>query len=91
MSDLVHVRHLVSGVVSDEPRNIVEHSVLGRFFEEVGPNAKPYLPEMHRVTLPAEPTADEVAVAIQAGFITEDEAKEIVITEEKSTKTEDKK
>lgn len=74
MTDLIRARHTVSGVIAEVPANIFNHFVLGKYLEEVGPDAKPYLPEMHRVTLPANPTEDEIAVALQAGVIDEDEA-----------------
>ena len=67
MSDLpatLRTRHAVSGAIDEAtPRNIFEHEVLGKYLEEVGPDAKPYLPEMHRVTLPEDATKDEKAAA----------------------------
>lgn len=77
MTDLIRVRHTISGQIAEVPANIVDHFVLGQYLEKVGPDAKPYLPEMHRVSLPAEPTEDEIAVALSVGNITEDEAKEL--------------
>lgn len=79
MSDLIRARHTVSGKIAEVTPDIFNHEILGAYLEEVGPDAKPYLPEMHRVSLPANPTADQVAVAIQAGVITEEEAKDIKI------------
>jgi len=86
MTDLIRARHTVSGRIEEVPQNIFEHEVLGKYLEEVGPEAKPYLPEMHRVTLPADATPEQVSVAVAAGVITEAEAKSI-----KNAKTEDKK
>lgn len=77
MTDLIRARHTISGVIAEVPANIFNHFVLGKYLEEVGPDAKPYLPEMHRVSLPANPTEDEIAVALAGGFIDEDEAKNL--------------
>jgi hypothetical protein len=63
------VRHKISGVIDENcPAHIVEHVELGKYFEVVGPDAKPYLPEMHRTSLPADPTPDQLEVARVAGF-----------------------
>lgn len=75
MTDLIHARHTVSGQIVDVPENIFNHEVLGAFYEEVGQDAKPFLPEMHRASLPKNPTAEQIAVAEKAGFVSEDEAK----------------
>lgn len=77
MTDLIRARHTVSGKIAEVPRDIFEHSVLGAYLEEVGPDAKPYLPEMHRVSLPQNPTDDQIAVALSVGVIDEDEAKRL--------------
>lgn len=77
MTDLIRVRHTISGQIAEVPANIVNHFELGKYLEEVGPDAKPYLPEMHRVSLPADPTEDQIAVALVAGAIDEDEANEL--------------
>lgn len=78
MTDLIRARHTVSGVIAEVPESIFNHDVLGAYLEEVGPDAKPYLPEMHRVSLPNDPTDDEIAVAVAAGVLTDDEAGAIV-------------
>lgn len=68
-TDFVRTRHKVSGAIDEAtPRHIAEHEVLGKDLEIVGPNVKPYLPEMHRVSLPADATEDEKAAAVAAGF-----------------------
>lgn len=76
LSDIVRTRHKVSGVIDENtPLNIVEHPILGKHLEIVGPDAKPYLPEMHRVSLPADATDEQKAVAdaaIAAGLVDED-------------------
>ena len=77
MTDLIRVRHTISGVIAEVPQNIAEHEVLGAYLEKVGPEAKPYLPEMHRASLPANPTDEQIAIAQAAGFVSEDEAKEL--------------
>jgi hypothetical protein len=77
MTDLIRVRHKISGAIAEVPENIVNHFVFGQYLEEVGPEAKPYLPEMHRVSHPKDPTEDEIAVALQYNAITEEEAKSI--------------
>ena len=69
LSEFVRTRHRVSGAIDEAtPRHIAEHEVLGEHLEIVGPDAKPYLPEMHRVTLPADATKDQIAAAEAAGF-----------------------
>lgn len=69
LSSFVRTRHRVSGVIDEAtPRHIAEHEVLGKDLEIVGPNAKPYLPEMYRTTLPADATEDQKAAAEAAGF-----------------------
>jgi hypothetical protein len=72
MTQTYRTRHKISGVIDENtPANIVEHDVFGKYLEVVGPDAKPYLPEMHRVTLPENPTPDQVKVAEAAGLIPE--------------------
>lgn len=69
LTDFVRTRHRVSGKIDEAtPRHIAEHEVLGEHLEIVGPDAKPYLPEMHRVTLPADATPDQKRAAENAGF-----------------------
>lgn len=69
MTDELRTRHRISGAIDENtPRHIFDHPVLGKHLEEVGPEAKPYLPEMHRVSLPEDYTADEVAAAKNAGL-----------------------
>lgn len=69
LSDFVRTRHKVSGAIDEAtPRHIAEHEVLGKDLEIVGPNVKPYLPEMHRTTLPADATPDQKAAVVAAGF-----------------------
>lgn len=49
MAETVRTRHKISGAIDENtPRHIAEHSILGRHLEIVGPDAKPYLPEMHK-------------------------------------------
>lgn len=49
MADTVRTRHDISGQIDENtPRHIAEHKVLGRHLQIVGPDAKPYLPEMHK-------------------------------------------
>lgn len=72
-TDFVRTRHRVSGAIDEAtPRHIAEHEILGKDLEVVGPNVKPFLPEMHRVSLPADATADQKAAAVAAGFDLED-------------------
>lgn len=69
LTDFVRTRHRVSGAIDEAtPRHIAEHEILGKNLEIVGPDAKPYLPEMHRVSLPADATPDQKAAAEAAGF-----------------------
>lgn len=73
MTDLseqfVRTRHRVSGQIDEAtPRHLTEHEVLGKQYEVVGPDAKPFLPEMHRASLPADATKDQIAAAEAAGF-----------------------
>lgn len=79
MTDLVRARHKVSGQIAEVPESFLRHDTLGQYLEEVGPEAKPYLPEMHRVSLPAKPTEEQVEIALAAGVIEADEAKEIKV------------
>lgn len=70
LTEFVRTRHKVSGVIDEAtPRHIAEHEVLGANLEIVGPNAKPYLPEMHRVSLPEDPTPDQIKVAEASGLV----------------------
>lgn len=69
MTDELRTRHRISGAIDENtPRHIVDHPVLGKHLEVVGPDVKPFLPEMHRVSLPEDYTADEVAAARNAGL-----------------------
>ena len=73
LTEFVRTRHRVSGAIDEAtPIHIAEHEILGADLEIVGPNAKPYLPEMHRVTLPEDATADQIAAAEAAGFKVEE-------------------
>ena len=47
--ETVHTRHTISGVIKDVPVSIYEHEILGKYLEIVPEDAKPFLPEMHRV------------------------------------------
>lgn len=77
LTEFVRTRHKVSGKIDEAtPRHIAEHEVLGAHLEIVGPNAKPYLPEMRRVTLPEDATAEQIAVAKRAGLLEDAEVKE---------------
>lgn len=61
MADTVRTRHKVSGVIEEHtPLHIVTHSVLGEHLEVVGPEAKPFVPEMHKA--PKEPKTEIVAL-----------------------------
>lgn len=61
MADTVRTRHKISGQIDENtPRHIAEHPILGRHLEVVGPDAKPYLPEMHKPK--TEDSADKVEV-----------------------------
>lgn len=74
---MARTRHRISGAIDENtPEHILGHPVLGKHLEEVGPNAKPYLPEMHRVSLPEDPTPDQIAVAKSVGIV--DEAKVVL-------------
>lgn len=49
MADTVRTRHAISGQIDENtPRHVAEHPVLGRHLQVVGPDAKPFLPEMHK-------------------------------------------
>lgn len=55
MADTVRTRHEISGQIDENtPRHILEHPVLGRHLQVVGPDVKPYLPEMHKTPKNAE-------------------------------------
>jgi hypothetical protein len=72
-TDTVRTRHRISGVIDENtPIHIAEHPVLGEYLEVVGPDAKPFLPEMHRVSLPADATKDQIKsaeVAVDLGLV----------------------
>lgn len=85
MTDTFRTRHKVAGVIDENtPKNIVEHDYFGQFLEVVGPDAKPYLPEMHRVSLPDNPTADQIKVAEAVGLIEKGEVVPAVAAEAKA-------
>lgn len=72
LTEYVRTRHAISGAIDENtPRHVAEHEVLGKHLEIVGPNAKPYLPEMHRVSLPDDATPEQIAVAEAAGLAEE--------------------
>lgn len=49
MAETVRTRHNLTGKIDENtPLHIAEHEVLGKHLEIVGPDAKPYLPEMHK-------------------------------------------
>lgn len=49
MAETVRTRHKISGQIDENtPRHIAEHEVLGEYLEIVGPDEKPFLPEMHK-------------------------------------------
>lgn len=57
MADTVRTRHTISGQIDENtPRHIAEHPVLGLHLQVVGPDTKPYLPEMHK---PKDPAVDK--------------------------------
>lgn len=59
MADTVRTRHKISGQIDENtPRHVAEHPVLGRHLEVVGPDVKPFLPEMHK------PKIEEKKVAL---------------------------
>jgi hypothetical protein len=87
LSDFVRTRHKISGAIDEAtPRHIAEHEVLGKDLEIVGPNVKPYLPEMHRTTLPADATPEQKAAAEAAGFDLEEITVEVVPAKAAETK-----
>lgn len=52
MAETVRTRHKISGQIDENtPRHIAEHEVLGEYLEIVGPDAKPFLPEMHKANV----------------------------------------
>lgn len=58
-------RHRISGKINENtPQSDLD--VFGEYLEVVGPDAKPFLPEMHRATLPPEPTLEEIRLAKEA-------------------------
>lgn len=64
-------RHRISGVIDE---NTPQHTLdsFSEYLEVVGPDAKPFLPEMHRATLPPEPTLEEkrlAQAAVRAGTV----------------------
>lgn len=49
MAETVRTRHKITGKIEENtPRHLAEHAVLGKHLEIVGPDAKPFLPEMHK-------------------------------------------
>lgn len=69
MAETYRTRHKISGVIDENtPEHLVNHVELGKYFEIVGPDAKPFLPEMHRTSLPLDATKDDLEVARVAGF-----------------------
>ena len=49
MAETVRTRHKISGQIDENtPVHIAEHEILGKHLDIVGPDAKPYLPEMHK-------------------------------------------
>lgn len=63
MAETVRTRHKISGQIDEHtPVHIANHPVLGKNLEIVGPDVKPYLPEMHKpkVELP-EVTPEDLA------------------------------
>lgn len=50
MAETVRTRHKISGKIDENtPKHIALHPVLGRYLEIVDNDAKPFLPEMHKV------------------------------------------
>jgi hypothetical protein len=91
MTDTFRTRHKVSGVIDENtPENIVNHAVFGAYLEVVGPDAKPYLPEMHRVSLPKNPTPDQIKVAESVGLIPETAAELKATVAAERAKADDK-
>lgn len=67
MTTFYRTRHKVSGVIDENtPQHILD--AYSDVFEVVGPDAKPFLPEMHRYSLPLDASKDELEVARVAGF-----------------------
>lgn len=59
MAETVRTRHKISGQIDENtPVHIAEHEVLGKYLEIVGPDVKPYVPELHK------PKVDEPKVAL---------------------------
>lgn len=45
----IRTRHTVSGAIEENtPENIFNHPVFGKYLQEVGPDAKPFLPILHK-------------------------------------------
>lgn len=67
MAETYRTRHRVSGVIDENtPQHILDS--FADVLEVVGPDAKPFLPEMHRTSLPADADRDALEVARVAGF-----------------------
>lgn len=50
MAETVRTRHRITGKIDENTqKHIALHPVLGKHLEIVGPDAKPFLPEMHKV------------------------------------------
>lgn len=71
MAETIRLRHKVSGRIEENGTVELRDGYFSDVFEEVGPDAKPYLPEMHRVNLPPNPTPDQIKVAEAVGLIPE--------------------
>ena len=95
MTDTYRTRHRVSGVIAENtPQHILD--AYADVLEVVGPEAKPFLPEMHRVSLPIDADLEALEVARVAGLtnpgafqnvIAEHEA-EVAAEAEKPAKTD---
>ena len=49
LKDIVRTRHRVSGAIDENtPRHIAEHPILGAHLDIVDPDAKPFVPELHK-------------------------------------------
>lgn len=67
MAETYRTRHRISGVIDE---NTAQHTLdaYRDVLEVVGPDAKPFLPEMHRVSLPLDATKDDLELARAAAF-----------------------
>jgi len=87
MPDTYRTRHRISGVIDENtPQHILDS--FSDVLEVVGPDAKPYLPEMHRVSLPKDPTHDELEIARVAGLELK-QVEKVVDSGEKHPKTDE--